>query len=135
MTILFKIKPLSQEKDDYLKHFQAEWYMEMTAFGYKNLMTWMLPIHSRDQAETHFRNQKWHLCLYMMLPLMQVAGEEALFGTTLRTQVLLKQDFSVGCSNWLLFLSDMHARILSTAFWAGWPPHGANPGHLCSMSM
>lgn len=50
----------------------------MAAFCYKNLMTWMRPVHSRDQAEIHFRNQKWRLCLYVMLPLMQVAGEEVL---------------------------------------------------------
>lgn len=73
MTILFKIKSLSLEKDDYLKHFQAERYMEMTAFCYKNRMTWMLPVH-RDQAEIHFRNQKWHLCLYVMLPFKAGGG-------------------------------------------------------------
>lgn len=42
----------------------------------------MLPVHSRDQAELHVRNQNSRLCLEVMLPLMQVRGEEVLFNHT-----------------------------------------------------
>lgn len=83
----------------------------------------------------HIRNQKWHSLFLSGVAFTADGGKEILLFNYWRTQVLLKKDFQVGCPNWLRFLSGMHARILSTAFWARWPYPWTSPGHLCSMSV